>query len=395
VNDVTWSPQQAEALDAVWRWLRDPDGQQVFRLFGYAGTGKTTLAQEVAEMVDGNVCFAAYTGKAARVLHNKGCKGASTIHSLIYDPIEVVDKDTGKVRLEWALKAKSLDDFHNPRRPYPRPTTISALAGARLAIIDECSMVNEELGEDLLSFDTPVLVLGDPFQLPPVRGEGFFMGEPDVMLTEIHRQAADNPIIRMSMDVRGDRGLRPGRYGDSLVVPRRELSDERMSGLMLGADQVLCGMNAMRRKSNAYIRQRRGIDDPMPVAGERLVCLKNDRRKGLLNGGFWTVRRAAAAEKWVELTIDSLDDAAIRGVEVCTPEEFFLGTERTLGRYERGDEFTYGYVLTVHKSQGSEWDDVLLRDQSRFFSRFQPGWDHRRHLYTGITRASRRVTVVL
>ena len=58
-------------------------------------------------------------------------------------------------------------------------------------------MVDEELGRDLLSFGTPVLVLGDTAQLPPVKGGGFFTdAEPDAMLTEVHRQAADNPIIR-------------------------------------------------------------------------------------------------------------------------------------------------------------------------------------------------------
>ena len=58
-------------------------------------------------------------------------------------------------------------------------------------------MVDEDLGRDLLSFGKPVLVLGDPAQLPPVKGGGFFTeAEPDVMLTEVHRQAADNPIIR-------------------------------------------------------------------------------------------------------------------------------------------------------------------------------------------------------
>ena len=73
-------------------------------------------------------------------------------------------------------------------------------------------MVDEELGRDLLSFGKPVLVLGDPAQLPPVKGGGFFTeAEPDIMLTEVHRQAADNPIIRMSMVVREGGRLDPRR----------------------------------------------------------------------------------------------------------------------------------------------------------------------------------------
>ena len=70
-------------------------------------------------------------------------------------------------------------------------------------MIDECSMVDAELGRDLMSFDVPVLVLGDPAQLPPIQGGGFFTeAEPDAMLTEVHRQAQDDPIVRLSMEVR-------------------------------------------------------------------------------------------------------------------------------------------------------------------------------------------------
>src|SRR6188508_3047527 len=82
----TFSPEQDAALKAVADWLKIKPGSRapVFRLFGYAGTGKTTLARHIAEGVDGKVLFAAFTGKAAQVMRNKGCAGASTIHSLIY-----------------------------------------------------------------------------------------------------------------------------------------------------------------------------------------------------------------------------------------------------------------------------------------------------------------------
>ena len=139
------------------------------------------------------------------MLRSKGCKGARTIHSLIYRPREA--------------EAESEDSS---------PTFVlnedSAAARASLIIIDECSMVDEELGRDLLSFGKQVLVLGDPAQLPPVRGGGFFTdAEPDVMLTEVHRQAADNPIIRMSMTVREGGRLDRGAYGDSQVIPRADI----------------------------------------------------------------------------------------------------------------------------------------------------------------------------
>ena len=192
---MTWSPQQDAALKAVADWLRRGE-TPLFRLFGYAGTGKTTLARNIAEGVDGDVAFGAYTGKAALVLRSKGCADASTIHSMIYRSRE--------------------SDENGPQFVLNRQSPASK---ADLIVIDECSMVDEELGRDLLSFGQPVLVLGDPAQLPPVKGGGFFTeGEPDVMLTEVHRQAKDNPIIHLSMMVREGGRLATGSYGLAWLV---------------------------------------------------------------------------------------------------------------------------------------------------------------------------------
>jgi exodeoxyribonuclease-5 len=183
---MLWSPQQDAALAAVARWLKAGE-PRVFRLFGYAGTGKTTLARHIAESAGGDVAFAAFTGKAAHVMRGKGCKGATTIHSLIY-------------------RTRGEDE----NGPTFTLNDDSAAGKSALIVIDECSMVDEEIGRDLLSFGKPVLVLGDPAQLPPIAGGGFFTSaEPDVMLTEVHRQAFDDPIIRMSMIVR-EGGAREG-----------------------------------------------------------------------------------------------------------------------------------------------------------------------------------------
>src|SRR5262249_29290736 len=214
--------------------------------------------------VDGEVLFAAFTGKAALVVRRKGCRDASTIHSLIYRARE---RDEEKPLFEL---------WHD-----------SPVADAKLIVIDECSMVDEELGRDLLSFGTPVLVLGDPAQLPPVQGGGFFTAQqPDAMLTEVHRQAFGDPIIRLSMEVRAGRALEPGSYGLTEVVRRADFAPQRA----LDTDQILVGRNATRRAFNARMRQRRGRTDPLPVADDKLVCLRNNRRKGLLNGGLWIVK---------------------------------------------------------------------------------------------------------
>lgn len=365
---MTWSPQQNEAINAVRKWLDDKKGKQVFRLFGYAGTGKTTIAKSIAGMAKGAVLFACFTGKASLVLRSKGCDGASTIHSLIYRR-----KDPNSPKPEFVL---------NPD---------SQLCSAALLIVDEVSMVGDELACDLLSFGVKVLVLGDPAQLPPVKGTGYFIDEqPDFMLTEIHRQAADNPIIRMSMEVREGRKLQLGSYGDSRVIQRQQLGQK----MVMAADQVLVGMNRTRRGANAKMRVLLGRASHLPEQGDRLVCLRNDKEKQLLNGGLWEVSTAASpnSRKIVKLQATSQDDPAITWpVKLEIPEQFFLGTEDSLNHWARreSDEFDYGYALTTHKAQGSQWANVLVMDESNVFKE-----DARKWIYTAITRAAERVTVV-
>ncbi|MGH1353345.1 MAG: ATP-dependent DNA helicase [Methyloligellaceae bacterium] len=364
---MKWSPQQDDALSQVSSWLKD-HSSQVFRLFGYAGTGKTTLAKHLAQDVDGDVLFGAFTGKAAYVLRAKGCEGASTIHSMIYRP------EGGESEGDSPIFAIKRD---------------CDAAKASLIIIDECSMVDEELGRDLLSFGNKVLVLGDPAQLPPVKGGGFFTeAEPDIMLTEVHRQAADNPIIAMSMDIREGKPIDYGTYGESRVIPRSEIDSDDI----LRADQVLVGTNKTRRQFNGRIRELRGYEDLMPSADDKLVCLRNDKSKGLLNGGIWTVKRLNGMRKnLMKMELSSEDDQSRKTVKVNVHPFFFEGKEHQLAYSARrkSDEFDYGYALTVHKAQGSQWDDVVLFDQSGAFREHQIRW-----LYTAVTRAAERITIV-
>ncbi len=199
------------------------------------------------------------------------------------------------------------------------------LTKSSLVIIDECSMVDQELGRDLLSFGKPVLVLGDPAQLPPVKGGGFFTeGPPDVMLTEVHRQAADNPIIKMSMLVREGRKLSLGPYGESLVVERRDID----SGTVTAADQLLVGLNRTRHAYNKRMRELFGHADVFPQVGDKLVCLKNNRTKGLLNGGIWLVKTIAPTrKKKLALNIVPEDDLARKPCASACCRNSFKGSK--------------------------------------------------------------------
>jgi ATP-dependent exoDNAse (exonuclease V) alpha subunit len=368
--------QQDAAIRAVDAWLHDGSGAQVFRLFGWAGTGKTTIAKQIAQHVRGKVLFLAFTGKAALVLRKKGCPNAGTIHGSIYCPVE--DPLTGKV---------SFDINEN-----------SPVRDCSLVIVDEVSMVGKDIALDLLSFGKRILVLGDPGQLPPIQGDGFFVdAEPDFMLTEIYRQAADNPIIRMSMEVREGRKLQPGRYGGSLVALRRSIARDVMREHVLRADQLLCGKNATRHAFNERVRQIKGIrgeqEEWHPTRGDRLVCLKNRKEEGFLNGGLWNLERSTWRDfgRSFDLIMGSEDepDSGLKQARVSV--QFFKGEEAEMDWRDRkrNEEFAYGYALTVHKSQGSQFDRVMLFDESQVF-----GENAKKHLYTGLTRAAESIVVI-
>jgi exodeoxyribonuclease-5 len=366
-----FTPHQDAALKAVAGWLKQKPGKrgtpQIFRLFGYAGTGKTTLAKHIAAGAEGKVLFAAFTGKAALVMRSKGCAGASTIHSMIYRPLGSDEKEPS-FELWDETPAKQ----------------------AKLIVIDECSMVDSELGRDLMSLNVPLLVLGDPAQLPPVAGGGFFTeAPPDAMLTEVHRQAQDNPIVRLSMDIRAGKRLSPGIFGETVIVSRAALDRQRV----LNADQILVGRNATRRAYNQRMRERRGFAGALPMQGDKLVCLRNNKRKGLFNGGLWLVHeRPRVRRQIIGMRLKPDDDPGARAVKVRVLSECFTGglDEVIWDHRKHYDEFDFGYVLTVHKAQGSQWDDVVLFDESFAFPDSRERW-----LYTGVTRAAKRLTVVV
>ena len=354
------SPQQEAALKAVMKWYRAGD-KQVFRLYGYAGTGKTTLARDFA----GEVAFAAFTGKAAHVMRGKGCVNATTLHGLIYR----LEKEDENGRPIFVI---NLDSF-------ARHT--------RLIVIDEASMVNEKIGRDLLRFRVPIIVIGDPAQLPPIEGAGFFTtGEPDFMLTEIHRQARDSPIIKMATIVREGGLLAVGDYGDgSRVIHQKDYKDYKVE--IEACDQILVGRNVTRRNINSGLRERYGRRGTYPLGGDKLVCLRNDYRRGFLNGSLWIVEQVVEASDDGPIVLRVASEEGGAAVAATTHAGFF--NHRPIPDPREYVNFDFGYALTVHKAQGSQWDDVVLHGEHNYF-----GADARRWLYTGLTRAAKRIIAI-
>ncbi|EAQ23571.1 ATP-dependent DNA helicase [Roseovarius sp. 217] len=365
-----FSPQQAAALDKVAHWFKhESKRKQVFRLFGYAGTGKTTLARHLTEGVDGDVCYAAFTGKAALMMQRNGCEGASTIHQLIYEH---------KRRFDGTFEFELND--------------ASIAATAKLIVIDECSMVDAKIAKDLKSFKVPILVLGDPAQLPPIEGAGYFINEePDVMLTEIHRQAKESPVLRLATDVREGRPLRFGTFGKSRVIS----SDEVDMPDFLAGDQILVGRNATRHGLNREIREELGFRSTWPEIGDRLVCRRNNYSLGVLNGELFKAVSDASEHKSdpakISLLVRSEDFPEEGKKRINVLKEYFTGKDVRLSTNElrSSQYFEYGYALTVHSAQGSQWNHVVIVDESGCFREFETRW-----LYTAITRAQENVTII-
>lgn len=374
------SDMQSEAVSSVMHWLRDWHDEtyqvdQVFRLFGYAGTGKTTIARHIASVAqseyEGVVGFAAFTGKAASVLTAKGCP-ARTIHSILYKPIKERDPITGKETGVVTFQPKDTG-------------TAKSLI---LLVIDECSMVGEKIGNDLLAIGIPILVLGDPAQLPSIGDGGFFTdGEPDVLLTEVHRQAEGSGVLDLATKIRQGFAV-DGYYGDSAVLPMRELQ----SIDWLSFEQIICGTNSRRVMWNRMVREKLGFRGPIPVRGERVICCRNNHKLKLLNGEQFLVADAQRLDQsTVRLWIYRENDPDPESVQVDSDDHFFEGGSSTDAPSVGEDfcVFDFAYAITCHKSQGSQWRSVLVIDESRVFRN-----DAQRWIYTAVTRACDHVVVL-
>lgn len=402
---MQFTPMQDAALKAVDKWYKEERAAKpTFYLAGCAGTGKTTLAKHFAANINGNVKYAAFTGKAAHVMMKNGCIGASTVHQLIYRPKSNSKTHLNALQIELdETKAVPEPDYEKIHRLEQEISKEQENAGrmsfslnmesdlrqASLLIVDEVSMISEAVGKDLESFGVPILVLGDPEQLPPVFGAGYFTEKtPDIFLREIHRQALDNPIIAMSTLVREGKSLPLGTYGESKVTDQKLEARE-----IMGHDIILTGLRATKRACDNRVRAILERTSPLPVKGDKLMCVKNNHTLGILNGQIWIAQSDAVPTGGV-VSLHIRDEESGLELAVTATEKLFLGQPLQRWEHEEGvEEFEYANAITVHKSQGSQWDNVLLFDQKDAFK----SWSHRdkqRWLYTGITRAAERVTVM-
>jgi exodeoxyribonuclease V len=420
------SPQQASAIAAIENWFRRRTrDQQVFRLFGYAGTGKTTITRHAIgelglEPMDrtggsGGVLYAAFTGKAALVMTRKGTP-ASTIHSLIYkvseatpEEIERVTRELGSLR--GGLRAMGpaersfaetqirrlelrLADIHQPRFILNEQ---SLVRDADLIVLDEVSMVGAEMASDLLAFGKPILVLGDPGQLPPIKGDGAFTdADPDVMLTDIHRQAETSAIIRLATLARQSMPIPYGEHDDFVWKMRR--SDIGPHQFLKGG-QVICGRNATRLFLNTAMKQAAGFPDAYPRGrGEKIICLKNRHDLGLVNGMFLDLSDIRDESPLAfSASVRTEDGASVPGRQWFYKGHFDDHVAYDAERLRRDwremrglVESVWGYAITCHKAQGSQWENVIVYDDGLG----RTAEDRARWLYTAITRAEQGLVIL-
>ncbi len=408
---------QENAKNLITEWFINTQ-DQVFVLSGYAGTGKTFLIdyvvrKELMLKIGSEAVFVSPTGKAAANLVRNGTV-AGTVHSLIYmrDEEEFDVDENGEViqREELSfIKRQKID------------------GKIRLIIIDEASMINEIVLKDLLSFNVKCLFCGDGAQLPPVNGTCPLLEKPHYTMTEIVRQAADNPIIQVATMAREGKQIPYGNYGDKVCVLRRNaFSEEDRKRLFLLADQIICGRNRTRVSINHEVRAYKGIaeDAYLPTEGEKVICTLNDWEKPLdKNQKFHLVNGIIGVARDIKESFDDLASMEFQadfldaGVKVPFDTGIFIN-----GRYSHmyGERaatlsngsvvhevnfallhkfrvvseepicrFEFAYAVTCHKAQGSEFDFVIVFDESWAF-----GEERNRWLYTAITRAKEKLLII-
>ncbi len=406
---------QAEAADLIREWFFHLN-TQIFVLCGYAGTGKTFLVDYIVRdlgLVAGeSAAFVAPTGKAASVLIRAGTP-AGTVHSLIYTREEDIEvNEDGEIVSERFLRFVKKDKL---------PKDI------RLIVVDETSMVSDEVLKDLLSFGVKCLFCGDPAQLPPVGGTNTLLSMPVITLKQIVRQEEHNPIVLLSEQIRAGKKPSYGRFGANVqVLPRAAFDEDIRREAFMGADQIIVGANRTRNFINREMRSFLSVPEEclLPTENEKLICTLNDWSKPLdkdgnfhlVNGIIGTCRSVREGEDGLgmfdfrpdflpDTVYDIPFDAGIfqsgqylhpYGAKACRLVNGRLVSENNLAalrtaRVKREDtvcRFEFAYAVTCHKAQGSEYDRVVVIDESRYFENAKE-W-----LYTAVTRAKKQLLIV-
>ena len=384
--------QQEGLIVAVARYKNQ---EKYTCISGYAGSGKSTLVKFIVQSLPGidpeiDVVYATFTGKAAQVLLKKGNKNVSTLHKLLYESLPRPDGT-------WYRKPVE-------RVPY------------KIVVIDEVSMVPQSMIDQLFKYHCYVIALGDPFQLPPIHKDDVntLLDRPHVFLNEIMRQAQESEIIRVSMDIREGKDLSLYDGKEVKIFDCKDFTED----MLPWADQVLVATNQTRINLNNTMRRLLGRDGG-PQDGDKVICLKNDwdiladNEDPLVNGTIGFLKnsystyvnfpRFLGGHRFDVLQSDFVTDSGALFCDLNMDKKMIMTGEKccdwktayTIGRnlnhkHKLPKEFTYGYAITCHKAQGSQWEKVLIVEEGFPFDKTE----HARWLYTALTRAEEKAVII-
>lgn len=388
--------KQSEGLKIAIARYRNNEKYTVISGYAQVGTGKSTLVKFIIDALDvdpSKVAYAAYTGKAAEVLRKKGNANALTLHKLLYDSIP---RPSGgffrkpKMRLDYTI-----------------------------VVVDECSMIPKTMVDMLLKHKVYIIFLGDPFQLPVINKneENHLLDHPHIFLDEIMRQAAESEIIQLTMKIRARENIPFFKGNEAIVIPRREL----VTGHLTWADIIICATNKTRHNMNRQKRELLGYSGVLEENESLLiksnyweVC--NENGDALVNGSIGTIKNVFESFRRIPSYVKSdirdmsiivgefISDDGVSFGNIEFDKNFLLKEEpcidwRTsyqLGKLKNkiGDiipkQATYGYAITGHCSQGSQWDKVLVIEESFPFDKVE----HARWLYTAVSRSVEKCVLV-
>lgn len=386
--------EQAIATKKLKRWYIDPY-EQVFKIAGYAGTGKTTivfnLINELGLDPRTEVMFCTYVGKATLPLRKQHLL-AKTLHSAFYKRVkEKVIGPDGEPVLMANGRAKTHMVFKLKEHIDPN---------IKLFVFDEAAMIPSTMSDDAKSFGIPIIALGDTGQLEPVFGKSDLIRKPHAKLTQIMRQKEGDPIIFLSMLAREGKDIPIGKYGDNCYVVDETIL--KYPKIYTSPDIILCGKNKTRENVNNIIRHDiKHYESEYPEYGDKMVCRKNNWDEeiddiALINGLFgYVVNIDDSSYNGRELNIDFMPECLLNSWYEDIPIDYkylnmSYGERKDYNSmYANGNLFEYGYASTVHLAQGSQYGYVLLLEEQLGSKAFNNKW-----MYTGITRAKETLVIV-
>lgn len=411
---------QQAAFSNVEAWLQASNVSTFYLLRGYAGVGKTTMAMEIARhlLQKGlKVSFVAPTNKAVRVIDAKLDEAGlhsvprATVHKAIYQPND--EEGSGF-------------HYHPDKEILPK---------GGLVICDESSMVPQQMLEDLAmaanDFRFRVLLMGDSFQLPPVNNKGknvFQMNFPESELTQVMRQAGGSGILDLATALRaGAATFLPNQPAcDVFFMSYYQILQQYVADLKAHKNSIcIAWTNKARVAMNHAVRVGLFGKDSLGLhEGERVIGVDNG--DNLVNGEeavlpiipnrldvdmtvtviFYKGRnqvkkqvrligfRGSDGQLW--LVAPDLDEASLMRGQL--PAEAFPGDWKEEFNTPFGKKCslakdinlcTFGYVITAHKSQGSQWDKVYVTEiQKTGDAIMQARW-----FYTAVTRAAKELVL--